>query len=102
MFLLRSYLILVPLLANVLTAAQESTIPQQPSVKAQRKQNAAQEAWFRRGRTIVNQSSAAMRLRAYQQKLLMRKQAVKTRTPTGVIPADVVSQIWQPLGPAPL
>src|SRR5690349_5907919 len=102
MFLLRRCLILVPFLANVLAFAQEPTIPRRPSLKIQREQIATRETWFRRGRTLINQSSAMLRFQAYQQKLLLRKQALKTRTQTGVIAADVVPQIWQPLGPAPL
>ncbi len=101
MFLLRRCLILV-LFTNVLMFAQELTIPQRASLKTQREQTAAREAWFRRGRTMTNQSSAMLRLQAYQQKLQMRNQALKTKSQIGVIAADVVSEIWQPLGPAPL
>src|ERR1044071_6617749 len=101
MFLLSRYVILLSLV-NVLAFAQESAVSQPPSLEAQRKQTAAREAWFRRGRTLNNQPSAALRFQAYQQKLLMRNQTLKARTQTGITAADVIPQVWQPLGPAPL
>src|SRR5690349_7809004 len=99
MFLLRRYLILVFLLLNISFA--QDTIPPRPSVKA-REQNATRDAWFRRGRTLPSQSSAGLRFQAYQQKLLMRNQALKPRTQTRLTAADVLPKIWQALGPAPL
>src|SRR5690349_3852013 len=102
MSLLWSHLIFALLLADVLTFAQEPIISQRPSLKTQHVQTAAREAWFQRGRTLTNQSSAAQRFRAYQQKLQMRSLTLKTRTQTDVVGADVVPHIWQPLGPAPL
>src|ERR1051325_5059410 len=101
MSLLWRRLIFFSLLINVWTFAQEPTILQR-SLKTKREQNAAREAWFRRGRTLTNQSSATLRFQAYQQKLLLRNKMLRARTQTGVIAEDVVPQMWQPLGPAPL
>ncbi|HEY6185761.1 MAG TPA: hypothetical protein VIW67_26200 [Terriglobales bacterium] len=101
MSLLWRRLIFFSLLINVWTFAQEPTILQR-SLKTKREQNAAREAWFRHGRTLTNQSSATLRFQAYQQKLLLRNPTFKARTQTGVTAADVVPQMWQPLGPAPL
>src|SRR5262245_37593754 len=93
--------IFILLFASILGFTQEPK-PPQGSLKTQREQTAAREAWFRRGRALTNQSSATLRFQAYQQKLLMRSQTLKIQTQTGVTAADVVPQIWQPLGPAPL
>src|ERR1051326_8469185 len=101
MSLLWRRLIFFSLLINVWTFAQEPTILQR-SLKTKREQNAAREAWFRHGRTLTNQSSATLRFQAYQQKLLLRNPTFKARTQTGVTAADVVPQMWQPRGPAPL
>jgi len=90
MFLLRRCLILVALFTNILALAQESaTLSRQKSLKTQRAQAIAREAWFQRGRTLPGQSSATLRLRAYQQKLQMRNTQVETQldlTAKDVIP----------------
>ena len=101
MFLLRRSLILVALSANILALGQESTIPShQQSLKARAEQVKAREAWFQRGRILPGQSSASLRLHAYQQKLQMRSARAKTQV--SLTPADVIPQVWQPLGPFPL
>src|SRR5436190_13393244 len=101
MFLLRRCLILVALFTNILALAQESaTLSRQKSLKTQRAQAIAREAWFQRGRTLPGQSSATLRLRAYQHKLQMRNTQVETQL--DLTAKDVIPQVWQPLGPSPL
>ncbi len=61
----------------------------------------AREQWFLRGRTAVNGvPAAALRFRAYQQKMQMRQQFFASRAVTAV--PHVSSTGWVPLGPAPL
>src|SRR5579862_6112724 len=57
------------------------------------------EQWFRRGRTLAGQSAAALRYRAYRQKLQMRGVALAKAT----VVAHATSPVtWTSLGPAPL
>ena len=65
--------------------------------------------WNQRGRTIPTAQSAALRLRAYRQKLAMRAAraaaASSTNTPSHsskAIASPTTSPIWAPVGPAPL
>jgi hypothetical protein len=61
----------------------------------------AREQWFLRGRTMPNgEVAAALRFRAYQQKLQMRRQLFAARAVRAV--PHVASAGWVPLGPAPL
>jgi len=61
-------------------------------------------AWFLRGRTAAGQSAAALRYRAYQQKLNAR--AARLSVAAGVsfsgLPHASAVTAWTPLGPAPL
>ena len=62
----------------------------------------ARDQWFMRGRTAPNgEPAAALRFRAYQQKLQMRKQQFAARAVTAV-PHLLAGWGWSPLGPAPL
>ena len=58
------------------------------------------EEWFMRGRRVPDQSAAALRYRAHQQKLRMRTRKAARRTSAS--PASTVNSSWTPLGPAPL
>ncbi|PYX26202.1 MAG: hypothetical protein DMG82_02665, partial [Acidobacteria bacterium] len=62
----------------------------------------ARDEWFMRGRTAPNgESAAALRFRAYQQKLQMRKLPFAVRSVTAV-PQLFAGWGWSSLGPAPL
>jgi large repetitive protein len=62
----------------------------------------ARDQWFMRGRTAPNgESAAALRFRAYQQKLQLRRVQFAARAVTAV-PHGVLAFGWSPLGPAPL
>ncbi len=62
----------------------------------------ARDEWFMRGRTAPNgESAAALRFRAYQQKMQLRKQLLAARAVTAV-PHVAFPFGWTPLGPAPL
>jgi hypothetical protein len=61
----------------------------------------ARELWFMRGRTMPNgESAAALRFRAFQQKMQMRRQF----SARGIfaVPHVIGAGAWMPLGPAPL
>jgi large repetitive protein len=62
------------------------------------------ELWFRHGRVIPGQSSAALRYRAHQQKMQLRALRVAKLRAAGVtaLPHDTSTTTWTPLGPAPL
>jgi len=62
------------------------------------------EQWFLRGRGAVGQTAAALRYRAYQQKLRMRAARLAVaRTQSSSVVAHASSPVgWTSLGPAPL
>ena len=66
------------------------------------RQSQARDAWFQHGRVVSGQTAASLRLHAYQQKLQLRKTRLGAKTQATLSAADVVSQVWQPLGPSPL
>jgi hypothetical protein len=60
----------------------------------------AREMWFMHGRTLpTGEPGAALRFRAYQQKMQMRVQ-FRARAATAI--PHVATSGWVPLGPAPL
>jgi hypothetical protein len=61
-----------------------------------------QEQWFRRGRSISGKNAAALRYRAYQQKMRLRSTVRRqSRTRTQAAGSGSGPQ-WQNLGPAPI
>jgi hypothetical protein len=62
----------------------------------------ARDQWFMRGRTVpTEESAAALRYRAYQQKLQLRRQQFSARV-AAPAPHVGATSVWNPLGPAPL
>ena len=73
----------------------------EPAQEQDRDNPKAREQWFMRGRTAPNgESAAALRFRAYQQKLQLRRQQLAARSVT--VTPHVSTSAWVPLGPAPL
>src|SRR4029077_967210 len=61
----------------------------------------AREVWFMRGRTApTGEAPAALRFRAFQQKMQLRQQLFAARAVTAI--PHVSTSGWVPLGPAPL
>jgi hypothetical protein len=77
--------------------------PEEPIHEADRDNPRARDQWFMRGRTAppTGESPAALRYRAYQQKLQMRTRQFSARI-AAATPRVSISGIWNPLGPAPL
>jgi hypothetical protein len=67
-------------------------------------QSLKREMWFRHGRVLPGQSSAALRYRAHRQKMQLRALRVARLHAAGVtaLPHGVSTTTWTPLGPAPL
>src|SRR5579863_3539777 len=78
--------VMLILIASVRVSAQSSS-----AVSSNRDLSSAREQWFRHGRTIPGRTAAALRYRAYLQKLALRKKHV---------PGS--NSVWTSLGPAPL
>jgi hypothetical protein len=74
-----------------------------PGVPAEgrRVQRERQDAWFRRGRKAAGQSAAALRQRAFLQKMRMRATRQST-APLQRSPNQISGSAWSSLGPAPL
>jgi hypothetical protein len=76
----------------------------------------AREQWLRLGRSAISDSAAALRYKAYQQKMLLRAQRLKPAAPrtsaqtgstttassTTAASASATTAIWTPLGPTPI
>lgn len=62
------------------------------------------EQWLQRGRTIPGQQAAALRYRAYRQKLQLRARdaAISRLAGANALPRVAAGTIWTPLGPSPL
>ncbi len=62
------------------------------------------ELWFRHGRVLPGQSSAALRYRAQRQKMQLRALRVAKLRAAGVtaLPHDTSTTTWTPLGPVPM
>lgn len=85
------------LLSGCFLSAQSRPFPPaSPSAAASREQSLSRDRWFLRGRLLPDESAAALRYRAYREKLRLRQQTQKqART-------DTSGTMWSPLGPAPL
>jgi len=73
----------------------------EPAQEQDRDNPKAREQWFMHGRTAPNgESAAALRFKAYQQKMQFRRQQLAARSVTAI--PHVSTSAWVPLGPAPL
>src|SRR5215470_6482120 len=98
----RAWCVAALLLSSICAFAQGSkqTSEFEPPQERDRDNPGAREAWFMRGRTApTGESAAALRFRAFQQKMQMRRQFA-ARAVTAI--PHVSSSGWVPLGPAPL
>ena len=84
--------------ASSVVCGQESN----PAGNADRERRALREQWFLRGRSSRAQPGAALRYRAYLQKMRMRtaRLAGLQKAESNSLPPAAV--VWSPLGPAPL
>jgi len=97
----RAWWIVALLLSATCVFAQGSkqTSEFEPPQERDRDNPKAREAWFMRGRTVpTGEAPAALRFRAFQQKMQMRQFAARAVT---AIP-HVSTSGWVPLGPSPL
>ncbi len=87
---------------TVLLFPVAAALGQTPRPQARSDRSITRDAWFQRGRVVPSRSAATLRQHAYQQKLQLRKAQLGASAQATLIAADVVSQVWQPLGPSPL
>ncbi len=83
---------------SLLSAQSVPDLLRAHSAAERRAQSARQEEWFLRGRNGAGESSAALRYRAYRQKLHLRQLRKQLSKGSDNLPANP----WAPLGPAPL
>ena len=76
--------------------------PHPQSHIASHEQRALREQWFLRGRSSPGQSGAALRYRAYLQKMRMRAARASKAQQSRNNSSSSSAVIWSPLGPAPL
>src|SRR5579871_5296140 len=85
----------------------QTTSPQESLATHKTELHKSQAEWFLRGRAAPGNFPATLLQQAYRDKLNMRKarMALQPRTQLGtlsVVPRDISSLGWSPLGPAPL
>ena len=94
------------LVTAVGVSGQEAAVRAEPGARANQARATLRqrEQWFRRGREAAGQPAAALRYRAYQQKLRMRAARLAVaRTQSLSVVAHASSPVgWTSLGPAPL
>src|ERR1700692_4467772 len=87
-------------------AGQKAAIPSQPHRGGENRpyrRDDLHSNWNQRGRSIPgSKPAAALRLRAYRQKMAMRAQRASATASAGAANFSSSSAIWAPLGPAPL
>jgi len=85
-------------------AGQKAAIPSQRSGENRPyRRDDLHSNWNQRGRSIPgSKPAAALRLRAYRQKMAMRAQRASATASAGAANFSSSSAIWAPLGPAPL
>lgn len=95
----RLYLLVSLIFCAALASAQSTRINTAGQQARQR------ELWFRHGRVLPGQTSAALRYRAHSQKLQLRAwhaAFVSLTAGPNALPRVDPRTIWTPLGPAPL
>jgi hypothetical protein len=73
-----------------------------PVASADRERRVFREEWFLRGRSSRGQPGAALRYRAYLQKMRMRTARLAGLPKTESNPLPPAAAVWSPLGPTPL
>jgi hypothetical protein len=85
-------------------AEHKASIPSQPGGETRPyRRDDLHSNWNQRGRSIPgSKPAAALRLRAYRQKMAMRAQHASAMPSAGAANSGSSAAIWAPLGPAPL
>ncbi len=93
----------VSLCCGVILAAVSVYAQNTVEREVEREDPMAREQWFREGRTLRGESAAALRYRAYQQKVALRtaQAAARAAADRGTVAGGTGPQ-WQNLGPGPL